>query len=318
MTSPLDLEAKHFTDFDGRFKARLAAVIPTRAAVIDARSAPTTAKYDCRIKVEYNKDLMRLIEEGMLVAVRNFKSNSEYPRKYTLMEISRVYPEHYGLRGLSDHAYYPLQFEVIDQSVADWASDDRSTLMVQISAIPTNYDFIINSDKQPEYVKGFSYPVIGERVHILNKETVDLMYNHKILKKLPILEVGSSVGTMKMFEADPEKVPIYVDFENLVRYHFGIFAFTGGGKSNLVSTLVRKILRTLDDVKVVIFDISQEYPFLLLDVFRDSSISSKIILDSPASTLDEFYASVVKPRGFEEDPRVRKALTGILQDGKVA
>jgi len=31
------------------------------------------------------------------------------------MEIARIYPEHFGMRGLSDHSYYPLQFEIIDK-----------------------------------------------------------------------------------------------------------------------------------------------------------------------------------------------------------
>ncbi|MGB9779067.1 MAG: hypothetical protein ACPLW8_06630, partial [Candidatus Bathyarchaeales archaeon] len=63
-----------FTDFDGRFRARLAAVIPRFfAAAEETKLAGTSARYQCRIKVEYQKDLMGLLEEGMLLAVKNFK-----------------------------------------------------------------------------------------------------------------------------------------------------------------------------------------------------------------------------------------------------
>ena len=114
-------------------------------------------------------------------------------------------------------------------------------------------------------------------------------------------EVILRIGIIKMFENSKEKVPIYVDFENMIRYHFGIFSFTGGGKSCLLSNLLRRILYHTSETKIVIFDISSEYPFLLMDVFADPNISSKIIMESPIKNVDEFYVSVVKPREFEEE-----------------
>ncbi|MBC7131157.1 hypothetical protein H5T51_08120, partial [Candidatus Bathyarchaeota archaeon] len=109
-----------FTDFDGRFRARLAAVMPKFfAGGEESKVSGTSARYNCRIKVEYHKDLMGLLEEGMLLAARNFKQTVFGEERYTLMEISRVWPEHFGLKGLSDHGYYPMQFEIIEQSEAD-------------------------------------------------------------------------------------------------------------------------------------------------------------------------------------------------------
>ena len=72
-----------------------------------------------------------------------------------------------------------------------------------------------------------------------------------------------------MFEYSEDKIPIYVNFDSMVRYHFGIFSFTGGGKSNLLSNVLSKILLHTQDTKIVIFDISSEYPFLLMDIFAD-------------------------------------------------
>src|SRR3989441_7911441 len=126
-----------------------------------------SSRYECRIKAEYHKAIMGLIEEGMLVAVRNFKSNQKQQR-YSLMVISRVSPEHYGLKGLSEHSYYPMQFERIQQSVRDWDTSDNSTMTVQISALPINYDLRIDGDGEPKYEKGFSYPVIAAEANILN------------------------------------------------------------------------------------------------------------------------------------------------------
>jgi DNA helicase HerA-like ATPase len=318
-----------FTDFDGKFKGRLSAVIPARIENT-SENAPISAKYDCRIKVEYHKDIMSLLEEGMIIAVKNFKSkfNNQQNKteRFTLFVISRIWPDHYGIRGLSDSTYYPMQFEIIEQSVEDWDTDDKSTMMIQISAIPINYDLLVNTTDEGEikyeYVKGFSYPIIGDTVFLLNAKTVSQMYNQKVTKKMNwdinnnnLDKSGPELGIVKMFENSTEKIPIYVHLDNLVRYHFGIFAFTGGGKSNLLSNILRKILLHTKDTKILLFDISCEYPFLLSDLFADPSIESKIILESPVNDAEQFYISVVKPIEFEEDERAKKGLIKVFERG---
>ncbi len=318
---------RFFTDFEGRFHGRLSAVIPRRAQIqVESKLAGISARYDCRVKVEYQKDLMGLLEEGMLLAVRNFKQGIERGDRYTLMEISRVWPEHFGLRGLSDHGYYPMQFEIIEQSEADWRTDDRATMMVQISSIPINYDLVLYEGKNPEFVKGFSYPVVASEAHVLNSEMINHMYNHRIVEKLgidisktaPEARKDPRLGLIKMFEASKTIIPIYVDFERLVRYHFGVFAFTGGGKSNLMSNILRRILYHTKDTKVIIFDISCEYPFLLIDVLADPVITARVITESRIESVAQFFNSVVKPREYEADERIVNGLLEIMSQGKVA
>ncbi len=316
--------SRYFTDFNGRFKARLAAVTPAFMPVATHELTGISARYECRIKVEYHRDAMGLIEEGMLIAVRNFKSNSK-DHRYSLMVISRVWPEHYGLKGLSEHSYYPMQFEIIQQSVNDWDTSDKSTMMVQISALPINYDLILNDSAEPKYEKGFTYPVIAAEAQILNRDMISHMYNQRILAKLgfnPKTTTSDAykdprIGTIQMFESMEEKIPIYLDFESMVRYHFGIFAFTGAGKSNLLSNVLRRLLIHQPEVKVIVFDISSEYPFLLMDLFAEDKISSKIILENPVTNAEQFYASVVKPREYEDDDRVRKVFARIFGQKKI-
>ncbi len=317
-------QSRFFTDFDGRFKARISGVTPAFMPVATHELSGTSSRYECRIKVEYHKDIMGIIEEGMLVAVRNFRSTPKQQR-YSLMVISRVWPEHYGLKGLSDHSYYPMQFEIIQQSVKDWDTSDKSTMMVQISALPINYDLIIaNGASEPQYERGFSYPVIGAEALILNKEIISHMYNQKILDKLgyapgTIVDPRKDprIGTIRMFQSTEEEIPIYVDFESMVRYHFGIFAFTGAGKSNLLSTVLRRILTNAPEIKIVVFDISSEYPFLLMDLLADEKLQSKIILENPVMNPDQFYLSVVKPREYENDERVRTIFGKIFNQKKI-
>jgi len=316
----------YFTDFDGRFRGRLGAVIPKRVeAVQQTKLSGISARYDCRVKVEYQKDLMGLLEEGMLVAVRNFKQGPGGQR-YTLMEISRVWPEHFGLRGLSDYGYYPMQFEIIKQSEADWATDDRATMMVQISSIPINYDLVLDGGKNPEFAKGFSYPVVASEAYVLNSEMINRMYNQRIAEKLGVdtsrtvegAREDPRLGVIKMFEASKQRIPIYVDFERLVRYHFGIFAFTGGGKSNLMSNILRRLLCHTEDTKIIIFDISCEYPFLLMDVLADRSMPSLVILERRIDSIGQFFNSVVKPREYEADERILDGFGEILAQGRVS
>jgi uncharacterized protein len=316
--------SRYFTDFSGRFKARLAAVTPAFMPAATHELTGISSRYECRIKVEYHKDIMGLIEEGMLVAVRNFKSNPK-DQRFSLMVISRVWPEHYGLKGLSEHSYYPMQFEIIQQSVNDWDTSDKSTMMVQISALPINYDLVLNGDSEPKYEKGFTYPVIAAEAEILSRDMISHMYNQRILAKLGFNAKTTTsdaykdprIGTIQMFESMDEKIPIYLDFEAMVRYHFGIFAFTGAGKSNLLSNILRRLLIHQPEVKVIVFDISSEYPFLLMDLFADEKISSKIILENPVTNAEQFYASVVKPREYEDDDRARKVFARIFGQKKI-
>ncbi|RLI41420.1 hypothetical protein DRO59_07020 [Candidatus Bathyarchaeota archaeon] len=316
-----------FTDFDGKFQARLSAVIPKYfGGAEETRLAGTSARYHCRVKVEYQKDLMGLLEEGMLLAVKNFRKTERDTERYTLMEVSRVWPEHFGLRGLSDHGYYPMQFEIIEQSEMDWQTNDRSTMMIQIDAVPINYDLIMKRNHEFEFAKGFSYPIVGSPVYILNSNMINLMYNKRITEKLGVdpsktVEDAKSdprLGLIKMFQASKNVIPIYVDFEKLVRYHFGVFAFTGGGKSNLMSNILRRILLHTENTKVIIFDISCEYVFLLLDILADPNTTAKVILEHRIDSLEQFFNSVVKPREYETDERIKAGLQRIMEQGKVA
>lgn len=126
---------------------------------------------------------------------------------------SRIFPEHYGLRGISDQTYYPMQFEIIEQSVSDWDTEDMSTMMIQVSAIPINYDLVIDDKYSYRYVKGFSYPIIGDQVYVLSANTVMDMYNRKIIEKMSWESNGRQndarssprIGIIKMFENSQKK-----------------------------------------------------------------------------------------------------------------
>ncbi len=313
-----------FTDFDGKFDGVLARVIPV-AATYTSELSVSAARYDCRVKIRYHKELMAQLEEGMLLAVDNFRGQSAKSReqgikRYTVMVVSKVWPLHYGLGGVNDSHYYPLQMEIIEQACPDWSTDDQSTMMVHLDAIPINHDLIVDSSRDIEFKKGFSYPLVGSKVHVIHWDTVDAIYNDRVKREIDFVKNFTSpdprkdprIGVLRMFMESEHEIPIYVDLYKLVRYHFGVFSFTGGGKSNLMSNMIRRILYHTKDTKVVIFDISCEYPFLLCDVFADPHIKAKIILEEMPENAEQFALSTVRPRDFENDRCALEALQSIF------
>jgi len=330
-----DTEEDNFTDFNGEFDARLSEVsvssgVKTETGTIVAGPA----RFVCSIKAKYNKNLLTKLNEGMILAVKNFKSKEQ--ERFTLMEISRFWPEHFGLKGVSDKLYYPIQREIIEQSARDWETDDTSTMMVRLNSVPINYDLILG-EKDMEFENGWTFPIIGEKVEILNKTSIGYLFNKEILKKLlkkekiaiddwkdyeekamdARPEVNPRLGKIEMFP--DEEIPLLVDFEDLIRYHFGIFAFTGGGKSNLVANLIRKAFFHKKDIKVVIFDISCEYIILLLDLLLKEK-SAKIIVDREIKDAEELDKSIVKPKAFEKEEikkKINEKLTELIKNGKI-
>jgi len=311
------------TDFDGRFEGQLMS-ISTVTANYSSEFSGTSSRYKAFIKIKYQRDLMGLLEEGMLIAIRNFKSRAHNGNRFTLMSVAQVWPEHFGLKGVSGSSYIPTQFEIATQAVPDWETDDNQIMAINMVAIPVNYDIIIEG-KKPIFKKGFTYPIIGERVYILNRDTIDDVYNSKIKERLGFTSkrtvadpyIDPRIGTISMFEALPGEIPIYVDFEALVRYHFGIFSFTGGGKSNLLSNIIRRIMIHKDNIKVIVFDVSSEYPAHLMDVLGNPDIPSRIILDTNAESFEQFSKMIATPRRFEGDPRVAKGLRKIWDLNRV-
>jgi hypothetical protein len=86
-----------------------------------------------------------------------------------------------------------------------------------------------------------------------------------------------------------------------------------------MSNVLRRILLHTgnDNTKLVIFDISCEYTFLLLDVLSDPNINSKVILEHRIDAVEQFFNSVVKPREYETDQRTKAGLQAIRDQGKL-
>ena len=118
-------------------------------------------------------------------------------------------------------------------------------------------------------------PLTGAEINLLSDETVQklICYTPKETKLVEHYTIGHLLG------ATDNQISFTVDVEKLLHYHVGAFAFTGSGKSNLTSLVIRKAMNSVPNVKFVIFDISSEYGINILDLLR--SLPSRIVLTEP-------------------------------------
>src|SRR6266516_8001354 len=87
--------------------------------------------------------------------------------------------------------------------------------------------------------------------------------------------------------------------------------FTGSGKSNLTSLVIRKAMNSVPNVKFVIFDISSEYGVNVLDLLR--SLPSRIVLTDPLPNRSNGADKTVK---MSEDYLVRHVVPEALVEVK--
>jgi len=262
-----------------------------------------------------------MLTRGMLTAVRNFKSKAH--ERFTLFEIARTLPLHYGMEGVTEDTYYPFQHEVAEQAVRDWDTKDTSTMQILVETIPINFDIVVKGESI-DFERGWTHPVPGEKAWVLSEDAVEQMYNRKVLKEIDTkgkdlasedAKQNPRIGIIEMFEG--ARIPIFVNFKKLIRYHFGVFAYTGGGKSNLVSNIVRRLIYHTQNTNILMFDVASEYVTLLLDILNDKTIPSLIVSDSIPKDYDRFYQSSVKPDTLEPiASRIKQAYKPLMAEEK--
>jgi len=232
------------------------------------------SQYIAYIWFDYNLNLMRNLKEGDFVCVQSFDSDKE--KHYVILQIINKMPRHYALP--TDMKGYPgFLMEAAKSASEDWTSQieksKEDTTKIICEAIPINIGFYLKDSEEEtkeSIVENFSLPMPGKEVKILSYEFMELILNKGLESKK---EGITKIGTLQ----HNENIKIFINIENLMRLHFGIFGFTGAGKSNLISSLISKIMENSPDgTKLIIFDIMGEYLTLLVDLLIKYS-NSRII-----------------------------------------
>jgi hypothetical protein len=217
-------------------------------------------RYVFEIWFPYTRQAMNEIRVGTMLAVRNFATDNSTSR-YSVMEITQVRPMHYAI-GEHPSGFPPFVMDAARSAAADWLEQEKDpsedTTLILCTAIPVNIEMVMKDDGC--YLEDeSSIPMLGEEALVLSPRATEACINRDIdLAREVCFEVGTLVRS--------SGVKAFLRVEDLVRLHFGIFGFTGAGKSNLVSTLVHNILeKSKEPIKVVLFDLMSEYPALLID-----------------------------------------------------
>ncbi|WP_338604806.1 ATP-binding protein [Sulfolobus tengchongensis] len=251
--------------------------------------------------VEFPFSLKNKLGIGKLLAANTIMENN-----YLVLEVADIIPMHYGMINLDITIPKEIRNEIMKRVDESWNSEDEKETWIDAIAYPLGY-ILEASPNNIIFKKGYLPPLLGSSVKILNKDAY---------KSFVCARTNVSLGKILH-----ENIPLNIDLEKAIKYHLGVFAFTGSGKSNLSSLIVRRVLDNLSDTKVVIFDVSMEYAVLLIDKLLE--VQSEIVsLDRiPMSAVDagrRFIRSHVIPDDIADiKDKLRKGAEILYQNGKM-
>jgi hypothetical protein len=239
--------------------------VPNLTGVLMKLEEDPITRYRYEIWFDYTRKAMQTIAEGAMLVVPNF-AGSRNEVHYSILEVTGILPLHYAL-GDDTRGYPGFVVEAARNASHDWVTQDDSstedTTKIKCVAIPTNLEIVekpfSHTNEKPEVQEEQNLPMVGHEAHLLDTAMTERVANLSIdLDNDNVIQIGTLTRD--------ENVRAFLRVEELIKVHFGIFGFTGAGKSNLLSTLVRKLLtESTEPVKIVFFDLMSEYTGLLLD-----------------------------------------------------
>jgi DNA helicase HerA-like ATPase len=284
-----------FDDMGGEFEARLKRnTTSVRTSKSDGRELTVSSPLAI-IEARFSyKVLDRLYFPAFVAMERNVDGETRYP----VFEVVGVSPTHYQLSGVDSSMPTLLRKEYLDTIKESWGKSQET--WIDVAAVPTNYCAKTDGEKM-DFVRAPYAPLPGAKAWLLSKSAVE---------KFLCIADGVAIGSMVGFD-----LPFTADMDNLIRFHAGFFGFTGTGKSNLTSALLRLALARDPSLTAVVVDIAGEYAVNLLDLLgKDSRISTTEIFDSR----EEFISSQAIPESLEEAvgrEAVEKALEKVWNRG---
>jgi hypothetical protein len=220
---------------------------------------------------------------------------------YLIYEAIAPKPTHFQELGMNTATPTIIRREMLQTIDQSWGRSDES--WIDIIAVPTNHRMDLQNGI-PEFNKTRLGALVGAKVHVLSREAIDLFLS---------IKNGVSIGELLGFN-----LPLKVNLENLVRYHSACLGFTGSGKSNFTSSLIREALRNQPDLRVVIFDIAGEYFVHLADFFAKDGL---IYSTEQFENLDQFFDSQVIPETLEEklgkSREIEQIVKSVMAEGRL-
>jgi len=277
---------------DGKFDARLRRVFPSTKTAKNGDQEIVVTNVVATVEARFDFPTLERLYSPNFVAIEKQGGGDT---TYLIFEVVGVNPIHFQMLGMDISMPTVLRREYLDTISESWGKSQET--WIDMAAVPTWYSMKVE-DGQIKFEKSRTLPLAGAKVHLLSKKTVE---------DFLCFPKGETVGTMLGFE-----LPLTISLENLIRYHAGIFGFTGAGKSNLTSVLLRKVMNANTDITTVVIDVSGEYATHLIDLLETDG---RILSYETMEDAEQLYNSQVIPESLEgsvSDKAVRGIFSGLM------
>ncbi len=286
-----------FDTMDGTFEARLRRMsVQTRTSRGDGREI-TVSNMVGVVEAKFSyKALDRLYYPSFIAIEREVNGSTSY----VIFEVVSVNPTHYQQLGMDVSMPTVLRKEYLDTINESWGKSQET--WIDLWAIPTWYITKLE-DSDVKFERTRLAPLAGARAFLLSRRAVE---------KFLCYDKGERIGAMIGFD-----LPLTINMENLVRYHAGFFGFTGVGKSNLTSSLVRSVAKSNNDLTIVVFDVAGEYAIHLLDLLESNG---RILTNELIENAEQFYSAQAIPESLEDEVgsrELQRALERVYRSGVV-
>ena len=263
------------------------------------------AGYVYNIWFPYTRSNIVEIREGGFVAVKNFEGLTGQPQ-YSILEIVSALPVHYALGSTAretERAYPGFVVEAAKAARQDWEQEEplEQTTKIRASAISTGLQIVFQGSactSGPDE----SMPMIGEEVLLLTDNATYSIVNQG-------LTTAAVPHVEPCWLVQNRDVNVCISTSDLLRTHFGMFGFTGSGKSNLISTLVAELSRARE-IKIVLFDLMLEYTGLLVDLLVERDDAFVLSLDVASLPGGDRLERVL--RGEEQQEEAARSIANTL------
>ncbi|MDG6934834.1 MAG: ATP-binding protein [Nitrososphaerota archaeon] len=290
-----NMAAQIFDDMGGKFQARLKGM---RTETKSASSGQFEGTMNVALlEAKFDMDVFDRLHDPTFVAIER-SSNSG--TTYLVYEVVSVHPMHYQMLGVTASIPQQIREEFLERVSESWGHSQET--WIDLGAYQTGYRLSLVAGK-PEFERSSLTPLQGSVAHILSRESVE---------EFLCVRDGLEVGKVKGLD-----IRLKVDDPSLVMYHVGVFAFTGSGKSNLTSYIVRSLMERDRRLKVCVLDVSGEYAVQLIDRLDDGMVLTTEEFDD----VEKFAQSQVMPETLglstKQEKRVHAIFQKLRDDGRL-
>lgn len=242
---------KLFEDLNGKFRARLRQT-QVKTRTYEGGRIVLTSIIGI-FEAAFDLEVLDRLSKPCFLALKRPTSTGEV---YLIYEVISAKPIHYQELSMDVSMPKTLRGEFLEEIYNMWGKSEDT--WIDIHAIYTGYAMKIDGD-EVNFIRDETFmPLVGAEAYLLSLNAVDKLVN---------VENGVSIGQMIGFNHE-----LKIDILKLINYHGGVFGFTGTGKSNLTSFIIRKVLDHLNDTRVIVIDVAGEYGISLIDKILDCGL----------------------------------------------